>query len=156
MSIFLAIHITPDIIEGRSQPDLAVIIVYDIRSGKKKRTINVPTGMNCTEYTSLSFSNDGKYLVALATAGQTTYLLNWSWTRGRLQHAQPLDAAHALTVSYSPFSPTLLVVSGPRCLLYFEADPNQKNLTVLPPTNLDNTHDAYTTHAWVGGKKVSK
>lgn len=133
--------------------EFATISVYDLRTLKKRKVL-VTTELRCTEYVSLCFSPDSKYLLSLGS-GPDTPLINWLWHKARPVHLERVDVRDSLTAcSFCPADPTLLCLSGPRALLYYEADPGATHLRPVLASLAGAPQDDYTCHAWGDGKRT--
>ncbi|XP_052776281.1 cilia- and flagella-associated protein 57-like isoform X2 [Mya arenaria] len=128
------------------------ITIYDLHSLRKRKVLSSPDVMS-SEYVSLAFSPDSKYLVA--QGGKPDYtLLYWTWEKSKVmavtKTSNPQTNPPIYQVSFNPQDNTQLCVVGNgifKNFRYSEGNLKTFNIQKVEPQN-------YLCHAWVSEERV--
>lgn len=127
-----------------------------MHDGAKKRKVLSNGDITATEFISISFSPDSKYLAAQSSSPDWTLLL-WVWEKNKLltsaRTCNPVgaNAASVTQVTFSPQDNTLMAVSGRnvlKMLRYHEGQLKQQAFHKLEP-------QAFTQHAWLTDDRLA-
>lgn len=89
-----------------------------------------------SEFISMEFSSDGKFLIAL-TGGPNWSLLHFPWEKGKCTASISIQCESVYQVSISPFDNSEIFVSGTGMgTLYKLADGVLRPITIEVPKNL--------------------
>ncbi|XP_064605218.1 cilia- and flagella-associated protein 57-like [Liolophura sinensis] len=128
------------------------ITIYDLHSQRKKKVLT-SQDVQSTEYVSLAFSPDSKYLVAQGGKPDWT-LLYWTWEKSKVlamtKTSNPQNNPPIYQVSFNPQDNTQLCVVGNGIFKHFRySEGNLKpfNFQKIDPQN-------YLCHAWVSDERV--
>lgn len=134
----------------------ATITVYDLlHEGAKKRKVLSNADLQSTEFVSIAFSPDSKYLAAQSSSPDWTIFL-WVWEKNKLlttsRTCNPVgaNAASVTQISFSPQDNTLLAVSGKnvlKTLRFHEGALKQQAFHKLEP-------QLFTQHCWIGEERL--
>ncbi|XP_063431022.1 cilia- and flagella-associated protein 57-like [Mytilus galloprovincialis] len=130
-----------------------VINIYDLHNNRKKRSLVQPPDIKATEYVSLAFSPDSKYLIALT--GKPDYtLLYYTWEKSKVlastKTTNPQTNNPVYQASFNPQDNTQLCVVGNgifRNFRYSEGNLKAFNFQKMEPQN-------FLCHAWVSEERV--
>ncbi|KAH9523432.1 Cilia- and flagella-associated protein 57 [Bulinus truncatus] len=131
----------------------AIITIYDLHSLRKKKVLS-SSEVQSTEYVSLAFSPDSKYLVAQGGKPDWT-LLYWTWEKSKvmasIKTSNPQNPnSEVYQVSFNPQDNTQLCVVGNtvfRFYRYSEGNLKPFNFQKSDPQN-------YLCHAWVSEDRI--
>jgi WD40 repeat protein len=135
--VITAIAVSPDrhllaIGERGVKPSVSI---YDISSGRKRRTVFASNEGTARDFTSIAFSSDSKYL--LAQLGGPDWILHYfAWDKGKLlatvntaEHNQKI-----LQVSVNPKDGTVLFALGDKlCRMYRYAEGELRSVELEIP-----------------------
>ncbi|XP_064626846.1 cilia- and flagella-associated protein 57-like [Lineus longissimus] len=130
----------------------ATITVYDLHSLRRRKVLSSPE-VASTEFVSLAFSPDSKYLVA--QGGQPDWtLLYWTWEKSKVmavtKTTNPQTNPPVYQVTFNPQDNTQLCVVGNgifKLFRYSEGNLKQFAFQKLEPQN-------YLSQAWVSDERV--
>jgi WD40 repeat protein len=97
----------------------ATIVVYDLHSLRKRKNLTSPD-VNCTEFVSIAFSPDSKYLIAQG-GGPDWTLLYWTWEKSKvmasIKTTNPQSNAPVYQVFIIVATPTHTLLNEGKCIL---------------------------------------
>ncbi|CAB4004810.1 cilia- and flagella-associated 57-like, partial [Paramuricea clavata] len=129
----------------------AIITIYDLHTLRKRKVLTYPDGA-ATEYVSLAFSPDSKYLIS--QGGKPDWiLLYWTWEKAKVMASakatnQTNSPVHQ--ISFNPQDNTQLCVVGQgifKLFRYSEGNLKQFAFQKLDPQN-------FLSHAWLSDEKI--
>ncbi|CAH8509372.1 unnamed protein product [Schistosoma turkestanicum] len=130
-------------------PDKPVVIVYDVHTLRKKKTLYFPD-VHSTEFVSIAFSPDSKYLV-VQSGGPDWILTYWSWENSKQLASIKTSTSNTVKqVSFCPHDCAVVCVIGTDVLRFFRYGDNVLKtfgLNKLEPQN-------FNCHTWISGEKM--
>ncbi|KAI9141043.1 WD repeat domain 65-like protein [Paraphysoderma sedebokerense] len=92
-------------------------VIYDLQILRRRKTLVEPES-EAKEYTHVMFSNDSKFVVALANDSTLSY---WNWEKGKVMAAIPIGAANTIAseISFNPFDASQVAVVGTNIIKVF-------------------------------------
>lgn len=130
----------------------ATVTIYDLHSLRKKKVLT-SAEVQSTEYVSLAFSPDSKYLIAQGGRPDWT-LLYWTWEKSKImattRTSNPQGNPAVYQVSFNPQDNTQICVVGNgifKLFRYSEGNLKQFAFQKLEPQN-------YLCQAWVSDDRV--
>ena len=135
--------------------DRPVVTIYDLHSGKKRKTLQSEV-IKSNEIVSLLFSSDSKYL--LTQGGGPDYtLIYWSWEKGKIMahvDVKPPTGpqAHATVnqVSFNPQDNTQICAIGNGLFKMFR----YAESALKPAQSLKQEHFNFTCHCWISDDRI--
>lgn len=146
--------------------DKPTITIYDLQALRKRKTISSPD-VHSTEFVSIAFSPDSKYLAAQGAQPDWTFVY-WSWEKSKQLASVRTSVGNQirqvsllplllmrmvigyLQISFNPEDCTQICVVGSdvfRLYRYGENNLKPHGLTKVEPQN-------FICHAWISGEKI--
>ncbi|CAF1583846.1 unnamed protein product, partial [Didymodactylos carnosus] len=132
--------------------DQPQVTVYDLQSGKKRKTLHTEV-IKSNEIVSLLFSADSKYL--LTQGGPDYTLVYWTWEKSKIMASTEVrTAAQSNTtvtqVSFNPQDNTQICAVGHGLFKMFR----YAESALKPSQSLKQEHYNFTSHCWVSDDRI--
>ena len=130
----------------------ATITIYDVHTLKRKKVLSA-ADLGISEFVSLAFSPDSKYLASQGGKPEWT-LMYWMWEKSKVmasvKASNPQSNAPVTQVAFNPQDNTVVSVVGQGTLKVFRF--TEGNLKLLH--NPKNEQHNYLSHAWVSDERL--
>lgn len=127
--------------------------IYDLHTNRRRKTLNNDQGIQATDYVSLAFSPDSKYLAA-HTGGPDWMLQYWGWEKCKLmafiRTNNPQTNLPIYQVNFNPHDNSLMCVVGNGTLKSFRYSENN-----LKPFNFPKVEPQdFTCFTWISEERL--
>lgn len=140
---------------GEKCQDGAVVTIFDLVTAKKRKTLSF-TECDATEFVSIAFSADNKYLLTQtgpSTSGKHDWtLIYWMWDKARPMDSMKVSNSQGAAireVSFNPSDSSVVCVIGDGIFKFIQMKEGFKVLPVAP-TKMQN----FLCHIWLTDDKM--
>jgi len=129
----------------------AVCTIFDVNTGKKRKTLTLPDG-DATEFVCVAFSSENKFLITQGGPPDWT-LVYWAWDKARNHYTVRTSSSPSATINECSFNPQdsyLICVVGNGVFKFFRLQEGQfKSIPNQLNKLRESQNQNYTCHAWL-------